>query len=295
MSGTRWAPYLFAAPFFVLFLLFVAVPFAGSLWLAFQHGDAVAGLAGLRPAGWQNFRFAWHDPLFWASLANTLVLTLLAGIPQHVLALALAWAIYTRLGRLSGLAGFVCMLPYVTSSIAIALVFMTLFSNEFGLLNQMLARLGLGTVDWLHDAHWIKFSIALLVIWRYTGWNTVLYLTALQNLPPHLLDAATLDGATGWRRFRSVVLPQLRPMLLLGGTLTLIGGCQLFDEAFILAPDGGTTQSALTTSLYIYRLAFINGDMGSAAAMAWLLLVSTVTLIVALNLLGKERAWPGRH
>ncbi|KAF0813856.1 Lactose transport system permease protein LacF [Andreprevotia sp. IGB-42] len=285
------APYLFLAPFLLLFILFVAVPFAGSLWLAFRHGDAATGLAGLDYVGWHNFRFAGSDPLFWHSLGNTLMLTVMAGVPQHLLALGLSWAIYTRLGRASGWAGFVCMLPYVTSAIAIALVFMTLLSTEYGLINRWLALVGLGPVDWLHDELWVKVSIAALVCWRYAGWNTVLYLTALQALPASLLDAAAIDGATGWRRYWYVVLPQLRPMIVLASTLTLIGGCQLFDESFILAPDGGTSQSALTTSAYLYRLAFVNGDLGGATAMAWLLLVSTVTLIVAYQLLWGRGLW----
>ncbi|WP_084186751.1 carbohydrate ABC transporter permease [Andreprevotia chitinilytica] len=285
------APWLFLAPFLLLFLLFVAVPFGGALWLAFRHGDAATGAAGLQFVGLGNFRFALADPLFWQSLGNTLVLTLLAGVPQHLLALALAWMIYRYLGRLTGLAGIVGMVPYVTSAIAIALVFTTLLSSEYGLVNQWLARIGLGPFDWLHDPLLLKLSIAALVCWRYVGWNTVLYLTALQALPVALLDAAAIDGAGGWQRFRHVVLPQLRPMIILALTLTLIGGCQLFDEPFIVAPDGGTERAGLTTTLYLYRLAFDAGDLGGAAAMGWLLLVSTVTLVLAFNLLWGRGAW----
>ena len=138
----------------------------------------------------------------------------------------------------------------------------------------MQALLGGENVDWLGKAEHIKPVIAFIVFWRYLGFNVVLYLAALQTIPKELYEAATMDGAGRWQQFWFITLPSLKPMAYFGVTLSVIGGVQLFEEPFILTGGkGGPDQSAMTSAVYFYRMAFDFNDFGGASAMSWLLFV----------------------
>lgn len=281
------APYLFLAPFLAVFAVFGLFPLLFSAWLSLHQWDAASGLAAMRWVGLDNYRYALGDPWWQDAMRNTLWFALASGLPQHLVALPLAWFIHRRLRRSRNAVVGAFFAPYVTSSVAIALIFATLFSRDFGLVNALLPG---PAIDWLGDAAWARPAIAFVVFWRYLGWNVVLYLTALQTVDPTLLEAATLDGAGPWRQFRHVVLPLLRPMAWLAVTLTLIGNLQLFEEPFILvSPDSGVAPRVMTTAVFMYRLAFSEGDFGTASAVAWLLF-----LVIALLGWGNRRLF-GRH
>ena len=166
-------------------------------------------------------------------------------------------------------------LPYITSTVAISIMFSSLFSKDFGLINATLqAAFGLEHIDWLGRAENLKPAIAFIVFWRYLGFNLVLYLAALQTIPKELYEAATMDGAGRLQQFFHVTLPSLKPMIFFGVTLSVIGGLQLFEEAFILTGGkGGPDQAAMTSAIYLYRMAFDFNDFGGASAMSWLLFV----------------------
>ena len=162
-------------------------------------------------------------------------------------------------------------LPYITSTVAIAIMFSSLFSTDFGLVNLGLASLRewplIGAlmpqapIDWLGRPENIKPAIAVIVFWRYVGFNVVLYLAALQTIPKDLYEAATMDGAGRWQQFRFITLPSLKPMIYFGVTLSVIGGLQLFEEPFILTGGrGGSDQAGMTTAIYLYRMAFDFND-----------------------------------
>ncbi|MFM2118770.1 MAG: hypothetical protein RL722_238 [Pseudomonadota bacterium] len=288
----RWAPYVFLAPFFGLFAVFGLFPLLFSLWLAFQSWDPAAGLAAMRFVGVENFVFALQDEWFWKSLANTAWLAVASGVPQHAVAIPLAVFIHTVLLRSRNLVVGLYFLPYITSTVAIAILFSSVFSTDFGLLNQAwLALGGSAPVDWMGDPEHIKPAVAMVVFWRYVGFNLVLYLAALQTIPADLYEAASLDGAGRWQQFWHITLPSLRPMMLFGVTLSVIGGLQLFEEPFILTGGrGGSDQAGMTTAIYLYRMAFDFNDFGAASAMAWLLFL----LVVALTWL-TNRAFRPRH
>jgi multiple sugar transport system permease protein len=163
-------------------------------------------------------------------------------------------------------------LPFITSTVALSLVFTSMFSKDFGIVNTALGHvLGLAPIDW-NQPEYTKIMISLVVFWRYVGWNTVLYLSALQTVPRDLLEAAALDGARPWQQFVHVVLPLLKPMAYFAVTLTLIGNLQLFEEPFILTGGtGGIDQGGRTAAMHMYRVAFTEGDFGTASAIAWLL------------------------
>ena len=311
-KAPRWkqrdvAPYLFVAPFFLLFLVFGVFPLGFSIFLSLHQWDPAAGMAAMRWVGFENYVYAITDPWFQKSLYNTLWFALASGLPQHLVALPLAYFINTHLKHSRNLIVGAYFVPYITSSVAIALIFGTLLSRDFGVINTFLAELTrmplLGTlvpvepVDWLGDASYTKPAVAFVVFWRYLGWNVVLYLSALQVIDKDLYEAATLDGAGKWRQFRYITLPLLKPMIYFAVTLTIIGNLQLFDEPFILVDiEKGVAQSVMTTAIFMYRMAFSDGDFGTASAVSWLLFLA-IALLTWLNsrLFGREARLGGLH
>jgi multiple sugar transport system permease protein len=276
----RWAPYVFISPFLVLFAVFGVFPLLFSLHLAFQSWEPTSGLDSMSFVGLENFAFALQDEWFWKSLKNTLWLAVVSGAPQHLVAIPLAVFIHHSFKHLrDGVIG-AYFLPYITSTVAIAIMFSSLFSKDFGLINATLhAVFGAEHVDWLGRAENIKPAIAFVVFWRYLGFNVVLYLAALQTIPRDLYEAATMDGAGRWQQFWHITLPNLKPMIFFGVTLSVIGGLQLFEEPFILTGGrGGADQAGMTSAVYLYRMAFDFNDFGGASAMSWLLFAVVAVL-----------------
>ncbi|MDE2369128.1 MAG: sugar ABC transporter permease [Burkholderiales bacterium] len=275
----RWAPYVFISPFLLLFAVFGVFPLGFSLYLAFHAWEPTSGLGAMSWVGLDNFGFALGDEWFWKSLKNTAWLALASGAPQHLVAIPLAVFIHGRYARLRNAVVGAYFLPYITSTVAIAIMFSSLFSTDYGLVNAGLhAAFGIAHVDWLGDPATLQPAIALIVFWRYLGFNVVLYLAALQTIPKDLYEAATMDGAGPWQQFWAITLPSLKPMIYFGVTLSVIGGLQLFEEPFILTGGrGGVDQAGMTSAIYLYRMAFDFNDFGGASAMSWLLF-----LVVAL-------------
>lgn len=285
----HWAPYVFISPFFILFAVFGLFPLLFSLVTAFTAFDPYAGLSSMKFVGMENFSFAWGDEWFWKSLWNTLWLGLVSGAPQHFVAIPLAYFIHLAFKRWRNAILGAYFLPYITSTVAIALIFTTLFSTDFGVINVAIGWLhqlpligGLfpaENVNWLGKREYVKPAVAMVVFWRYVGFNTVLYLAALQTIPKDLYEAATMDGATRWQQFRYITLPLLKPMMFFGVTLSVIGGLQLFEEPFVIAGiRGGTDQAAMTTAMYMYRTAFEFNEWGTASAISWMLFICIAVL-----------------
>lgn len=284
-----WAPYVFISPFFLLFAVFGFFPLAFSLYLAFQTWEPTSGLSAMQFVGFDNFVFSLGDEWFWKSLKNTGWLALASGLPQHLVAIPLAYFIHASFKRMRNAVVGAFFLPYITSTVAIAILFSSLFSTDYGLINigiQVLNHVpGLGwllptdPIDWLGRPENIKPAIAMIVFWRYVGFNVVLYLAALQTIPRDLYEAATMDGAGRLQQFWYITLPSLKPMIYFGVTLSVIGGLQLFEEPFILTGGrGGSDQSGMTTAIYLYRMAFDFNDFGAASAMSWLLFIVVALL-----------------
>jgi multiple sugar transport system permease protein len=296
----EWAPYVFLSPFLLLFVVFGIFPLLFSFYLAFQSWEPTAGLSAMKFVGLDNFIFTLGDEWFWKSLGNTLWLALAAGVPQHLVAIPLATFIHTVFKRARNAIVGLYFLPYITSTVAIAMMFSTLFSTEHGLINQGIHYLSQWplfswflpeqAIDWLGQAETLKPAIATVVFWRYVGFNVVLYLAALQTIPKDLYEAATMDGAGRWQQFWFITLPSLRPMIYFGVMLSVIGGMQLFEEPFILTSGkGGTDQAGMTTAVYMYRTAFDFNDFGTASALSWLLFIFVLALTWLTNRAFRER------
>jgi multiple sugar transport system permease protein len=293
-------PYVLLSPFVLLFLVFGVFPLCFSFYLAFQTWEPTAGLASMKFVGLDNFAFAITDEWFWKSLKNTAWLALASGVPQHLIAIPLAYFIHSSFKRTRNAVIGAYFLPYITSTVAIAMMFSTLFSTDYGLINLTLRSLSnlpvLGSlfpvdpIDWLNRAENVKPAVALVVFWRYVGFNTVLYLAALQTIPKDIYEAATMDGAGRWQQFWFITLPSLKPMIYFGVTLSVVGGLQLFEEPFILTGGrGGTDQAGMTTAMYMYRTAFEFNDFGAASALSWLLFVFVALLTWLTNRAFKPR------
>ena len=293
-------PYVLLSPFVLLFLVFGVFPLCFSFYLAFQTWEPTAGLASMKFVGLDNFAFAITDEWFWKSLKNTAWLALASGVPQHLIAIPLAYFIHTSFKRTRNAVIGAYFLPYITSTVAIAMMFSTLFSTDYGLINLTLRSLSnlpvlgglfpVDPIDWLNRAENVKPAVALVVFWRYVGFNTVLYLAALQTIPKDIYEAATMDGAGRWQQFWFITLPSLKPMIYFGVTLSVVGGLQLFEEPFILTGGrGGTDQAGMTTAMYMYRTAFEFNDFGAASALSWLLFVFVALLTWLTNRAFKPR------
>jgi len=272
------APYVFVSPFLILFGIFGVFPLLFSLYLAFQSWEPTSGVGAMDFIGLENFIFAVQDPWFWKSLKNTMWLGIASGLPQHLVAIPLAVFIHHNIRWMRDAVIGAYFLPYITSTVAISIMFSSLFSTDYGLVNAGLQSLfGMDNIDWLGRPETLKPAIAFIVFWRYVGFNVVLYLAALQTIPKDLYEAATMDGAGRFQQFFFITLPNLKPMIYFGVTLSVIGSLQLFEEPFILTGGrGGADLAGMTSAVYLYRMAFDFNDFGGASAMSWILFVFVV-------------------
>jgi cellobiose transport system permease protein len=262
--------YLAVAPFFILFLVFGLIPTLFSLYLAFQKWD---GIGKMQFVSFTNFGYALTDPIFGQAVLTTFEIWFMSTIPMLVIALVLAFLINMR-GRSKFLYEVCYYLPYVTSIVAIALIFGSLFSEQYGLINQTLMALHLPLIHWMSGTWGMKWAIALLVIWRWTGYNALIYMAGLQSIPRHFYEAARLDGADTWGVFRYITVPMLRPIILFTVITSTIGGMTLFVEPQVLfGNDGGVAHAGLTMQLYMYWQTFPSDHYGYGAAISWIMFI----------------------
>jgi len=282
------APWLFISPYLLLFLTFTLFPLLFSIFLSFQEWNPVAGLGSMKYVGLYNYRLALYDPWLWKALYNTVWLAIVTGIPQHLIAIPVAYLLVSASSSsMRHLYTATMFIPFITSTVAIALIFYSIYSSNTGILNQWLLALSrvpvIGAlfswvpeampIRWLGDSSLIKPAIAFVVIWKYTGFNIVIYSAGFLTVPKDLYDAAKVDGCTAWQQFWHVALPMIRPFVFFALTLTIIGNLQLFEEPFILTSgdSGGVAQSGLTASYYLYLVGWEWLEMGAAAAISWIL------------------------
>jgi cellobiose transport system permease protein len=270
----RYLPFYFSvAPFYLLFLCFGLIPTFFSLYLAFQKWD---GIESMRFVGLNNFQYALTDPIFWQSVLNTFEIWIMSTIPMLFFALVIAFLLNQR--KRSKFFFQLCyFLPYITSVVAISLIFGSLFAPQYGLINLVLGFLHIQGVQWLTDAWPMKWAIAMLVIWRWVGYNALIYTAGLQSIPTDFYEAARVDGARTSNIFFLITLPLLRPVILFTVITSTIGGMTLFVEPQILFATNGATNSGgvghagLTMQLYQYWQAFAQDRYGYGAAVSWIM------------------------
>jgi len=283
MSYNRLTPYMFLAPAIILFLLFTAYPIISSLLLSFQKLEGgVYVFTGL-----SNYTRLMQDSVFFEALKNTFIFLLIQVPIMLGLALLLANALNSKLLKYRGFFRVGFFMPAVTSLVAYAILF-SIMLQDSGLLNQLLAYIGIDPVKWLSHPFWAKVSIIMAMTWRWTGYNMVIYLAAMQNIPDELYEAASLDGAGKVRQFLNITVPQLKPVILFTAIISTISTLQLFDEPFNLT-KGGPADATLTLGLYIYRVGFSYFEFGYASAIAYVIvLIVAVLSIIQLKISGDE-------
>jgi cellobiose transport system permease protein len=213
-----------------------------------------------------------QDPDFWWSVVNTFEIWVMATVPMLFLALVIAVLLNSQI-RFKTAYRIAFFIPNITSIVALTVIFGSIFANNFGLLNGMLEALGVDRVEWLNQPWGIKFAIAVMVIWRWTGYNAIIFLAGLQAIPPDIFEAAKIDGAGAVQTFFRVTIPSLRPVILFAVIMSTVGGLQIFTEPQVLFGDstGGTGGAGQTIVLYLYDQAFTRSDFGYAAAIGWAL------------------------
>ncbi len=268
------AGWAFAGPALFMLGLFFFVPVALAFALSLTDFDlyALADLGNLRFVGVGNYAELFGTPLFWKALANTFYFVIV-GVPLSIgLSLGAALLLNRGLRRLSGLFRTALFAPVVTTLVAVAVIWRYLLHTRYGMINYGLAQLGIEPIDWLGDPGWSMPAIILLAVWKNFGYNMVILLAGLQTIPADLYEAATIDGASAWQRFRHVTIPSLAPMLLLVSILTMAGYFQLFAEPYVMT-QGGPVESTVSVLYFMYEQGFKWWNLGVASAVAFILFV----------------------
>lgn len=269
-SRGNWAGWAFIMPAMVLLGLFMVYPILWSLWMSFQTGKGM----NLKFGGFANIYRLTIDPVFQRALTNTLIF-LVVQVPIMII-LALLFAVALNNPRLRGRAFLrtAIFLPCVTSLVAYSVLFKSMFAVD-GVVNDTLMFLWIidEPIGWLLDPFWAKVLIVSAITWRWTGYNMVFYLAALQNIDPSIYEQAKVDGVPAWARFTRITVPMLKPVILFTTVLSTIGTLQLFDEVNLIT-QGNPADSTLTLSLYIYNLVFkFMPSYGYAATVSWLIVI----------------------
>ncbi|MGW0606441.1 carbohydrate ABC transporter permease [Streptomyces sp. NPDC002640] len=279
----RWSPYAFVAPFFVLFIAFGLFPLLYTGW-ASLHSVELTAPTDMEWAGLRNYTRIFDDEFFWNAARNTLIIGVISTVPQLAMAMGIAHLLNYKL-RASTFWRVAMLAPYATSVAAAALVFVMLFGRDYGVINWALGLVGFDPIDWQNDSWASKLAVSVIVIWRWTGYNALIYLAAMQAIPQDLYESAALDGASRWRQFVHVTLPSLRPTILFTVVVSTIGATQIFGEPLLFdaskGASGGSTHQFQTLGLYLYEQGWVNQHLGRASAIAW----SMFAILIVIGLL----------
>lgn len=276
------AGWLFATPWTVIFLVFMALPIIASLILSFTN-FGIANLQNpfdLHFIGLRNYVQLAHDQLFLQAALNTIIVVVI-GVPLNVgLALLIAIGVNQGVRAVSTIFRVGYYLPVVTSIVAIAVAWRFLLDPDAGLVNNLLRVVGLHGPNWLGNPSLALPSVIFVVIWRNVGYAMIILLAGLQGVDPVLYEAAHIDGAGAFARFRSITLPMMRPVLLFVSVITSIGFLQVFQEPYVMT-QGGPLNRTLTISQYLIQQGFDFFNQGYASAMAYVLFLAIVILTLA--------------
>ncbi len=276
----------FVAPYFLVFAVFGLFPLVYTAWVSMHEWTLLAGKEEF--IGFANYRELVGDYAFWRALINTFGIFILATVPQLVLATVLAQMLNSRL-RARTFWRMGVLIPNVVSVAAVGIIFGLIFARDYGIANWFLSLFGVDTIDWRAHRWSSWIAIATMVDWRWTGYNALILLAALQAVPKELYEAARIDGASAWRQFWSITVPMLRPTLIFVTIIATIGGIQLFTEPLLFNPganaiSGGNRGQFQTVAMYLVQQAFTGQRFGYASTIAWVLFL-IIAAVSAVNLL----------
>lgn len=265
-----FSPYLYIAPFFILFALIGIFPIVYTLNVSLYDWHLLKGQGAF--VGMQNYVDVLTDPLFWNAFRNTISIFVLSAVPQLVVATLIA-ALLDQALRGKTFWRMSILLPYIVAPVAVTVIFLQVFNQFHGPIAGLLETFGLDPIRWAFDVFPSHVAIATMVNWRWTGYNALLLLAAMQAVPRDIYESAAIDGASKLRRFWSITIPMIRPTLIFVVITATIGGLQIFTEPklFDSRTNGGGDRQFQTIVLYLYELAFPRRDFGTASATAWIL------------------------
>lgn len=275
--------YLYISPFFILFGVFGLFPVIFTAYISFHRWNILGEKDWI---GWNNYSALMKDPLFWKSIGNTFSIWFLSTVPMLFMALVLAFLLNQAFLKGKDFFRLSVFMPNVTSVVAVAIIFSAIFGRNYGIINYLLTGIGLEPVDWQGTYWGTHVAIAAMVIWRWTGYNTIIYVAGLQGIPKDLYEAATIDGASKIQQFFKVTIPLMRPIIIFTVILSTIGGMQLFAEPLVFGT--GSQNQGLTITLYLYNEAFQRFSFGYAASIAWMLFIIIVAFAL-INLFITQR------
>ncbi len=277
--------YWLLVPTVVIIVGFHVLPIFYSFGLAFYNWDLIspAQFAGLR-----NFRILLHDELFWKSLLNTFYYTMVS-VPLSIFCALLVAILLNQ--HIKGLDTYrvIYFIPVITSINAVSIVWKLIYHPSFGLLNQLLEGIGLPPQRWLLDPRWAMLSIVMMSVWKGLGYNVIIFLTGLKNIPRHLYEAATVDGANSWHQFRHITWPLLSPVTFFILVMSIISSFQVFSQIYMMTPGGGPMNSTMTVVYYLYKVGFGDFHFGYAAAVAFEIFIMIFLMTLLQKLIVEKR------
>ncbi len=278
----KYSALIFLAPALLAIFIFFFVPVAAAFVISFTDFDiySLNHFERVRFIGLGNYEKLLKDPLFWKSLSNTFYYVVIAGPLSIMVSLAAALFLNSKLVKYKSIFRLTFFLPVVTTLVAVAIVWRFIYHPKFGIINYLLGFIGINPIDWLGDPAFAMPAIILMTVWKNFGYNMIIFIAGLQNIPGYLYEAAILDGANKWQQFRNITLPMLAPTTLFVSVITVIGFFQIFAEPYVMT-QGGPLDSTLSIVLYMYREGFRWWNMGYSAALAFVLflIIFSATII----------------
>ncbi|WP_219463391.1 carbohydrate ABC transporter permease [Nonomuraea rhizosphaerae] len=295
----RVSPYAYVAPFFLLFCAFGLFPLIYTAWVSLHEWTLLSDEHAF--VGLDNFSTLLADGYFWNATFNTLSIGVLSTVPQLLLAIWLGHLLNRRL-RLQTLFRISLLLPNVTSVVAVVVIFSQLFGRDFGMINWVLSWFGAGSIDWAAGTATSHIALSTMIMWRWTGYNALIFLAAMQAVPRELYEAATIDGASNFTQLRKITIPMIRPTIIFVVIVSTIGAMQIIAEPLLFgastggagggAASGGPDRQFQTLALFVYEQGFTKFDFGYASAASWLMFL-VVVVVAGINYLLSRRVKGG--
>jgi multiple sugar transport system permease protein len=281
---------VFLGPALMAISVFFFLPVLAALVMSFTDFDiySLGDIRNARFVGFRNYTQLFSDPLFWKALGNTLYFLVVGGPLSVAVSLGAALLLNSRLVRFKPMFRFIYFMPVVTTLVAIAVVWRYVYHPRFGLLNAAMGALGFSPIDWLGDPAWAMPALIIMAVWKNFGYNMIIFIAGLQNIPASLYEAASIDGAGPMQQFFKITLPMLAPTTLFISIITMIGYFQFFAEPYVMT-QGGPLNGTLSIVLLMYQQGFRWWNMGYSAALAFILFAMILVVTVLQTRLQKQK------
>ena len=285
INWQKVAPYLFVSPFIIAFCLFSVYPFFSAIKMSFEQVNGVAGSTWI---GLTNYKQLFIMKDFYAALWNVFRYTVWTLVILIPLPMFVAFIINRKGTPMTGFFKSVYFAPVLTSTVIAGLIFRYAFSSDkTGVFNEWLSHIGIGPLDWLNSPHTAMFALVVICVWRWVGVNAIYFLSGLQGISPDLYEAADMDGANGWQKFRYITIPMLKPITIYVLTISIQAGFSLFNESYVYWGAESPNNIGTTLVTLIYKTAFTDGNFGlSCAVGVMLFIIVTVVNAIQTKLMG---------